>query len=105
MRLNLSATVTIFWAEEGIRTLDPNLGKVMLYQLSYFRKILQSQACRTPQTYDSVSEDKAQLRYDSFVKDHYYIYNFVPPQGFEPWPADPCSDMLIHYTTEAFGVG
>ena len=31
---------------------------------------LQSQACSTPQTYDSVSEDKAQLRYDSFVKDH-----------------------------------
>jgi hypothetical protein len=25
-------------AENGIRTRDPNLGKVMLYQLSYFRK-------------------------------------------------------------------
>lgn len=46
-------------------------------------KLLQSQACRTPQTYDSVSEDKAQLRYDSFVKDHYYIYNFVPLEEFE----------------------
>ena len=32
----------------------------------------------------------------------YYIYNFVPPQGFKPWPADSCSDMLIHYTIEAF---
>ena len=62
--------VTILRAEEGIRTLDPNLGKVMLCQLSYFRILLQSQACSTPQTYDSVSEDKAQLRYDSFVKDH-----------------------------------
>ena len=28
-----------FWkrAEDGTRTRDPNLGKVMLYQLSYFR--------------------------------------------------------------------
>ena len=25
------------WAKDGIRTRDPNLGKVMLYQLSYFR--------------------------------------------------------------------
>ena len=25
-------------AENGIRTRDPNLGKVMLYQLSYFRE-------------------------------------------------------------------
>ena len=30
-----------FWkrAEDGTRTRDPNLGKVMLYQLSYFRII------------------------------------------------------------------
>ena len=27
-------------AENGTRTRDPNLGKVVLYQLSYFRKIL-----------------------------------------------------------------
>ena len=26
-----------FGAEDGIRTRDPNLGKVVLYQLSYFR--------------------------------------------------------------------
>ena len=26
-------------AENGTRTRDPNLGKVVLYQLSYFRKI------------------------------------------------------------------
>ena len=25
------------WAEDGIRTRDPDLGKVVLYQLSYFR--------------------------------------------------------------------
>ena len=27
-----------FWAENETRTRDPNLGKVVLYQLSYFRK-------------------------------------------------------------------
>ena len=27
-------------AEDGIRTRDPHHGKVMLYQLSYFRNIL-----------------------------------------------------------------
>ena len=27
-----------FWAENEARTRDPNLGKVVLYQLSYFRK-------------------------------------------------------------------
>ncbi len=29
---------TFCGAKDGIRTRDPNLGKVMLYQLSYFRK-------------------------------------------------------------------
>ena len=28
----------LFGAEDGTRTRDPNLGKVMLYQLSHFRK-------------------------------------------------------------------
>ena len=28
------------WAENETRTRDPNLGKVVLYQLSYFRKYL-----------------------------------------------------------------
>ena len=28
-------------AEDGTRTRDPNLGKVMLYQLSYFRNASQ----------------------------------------------------------------
>ena len=29
--------VSTFGAEDGIRTRDPDLGKVVLYQLSYFR--------------------------------------------------------------------
>ena len=28
----------VFWAKDRIRTDDPNVGNVMLYQLSYFRK-------------------------------------------------------------------
>ena len=30
---------TFCGAEDGTRTRDPNLGKVMLYQLSYFRSM------------------------------------------------------------------
>ena len=32
--------LTSFGAEDEARTRDPNLGKVVLYQLSYFRMIL-----------------------------------------------------------------
>ena len=32
---------SIFGAENGTRTRDPNLGKVVLYQLSYFRIFFQ----------------------------------------------------------------
>ncbi len=38
-------------AENGTRTRDPNLGKVVLYQLSYFRKIQKNgeeEETRTP---------------------------------------------------------
>ena len=31
-------------AEDGTRTRDPNLGKVMLYQLSYFRIIFRTRS-------------------------------------------------------------
>ena len=34
-----SAFLLTFGAENETRTRDPNLGKVMLYQLSYFRKL------------------------------------------------------------------
>ena len=36
--LSSRSKVLDFWAENETRTRDPNLGKVMLYQLSYFRK-------------------------------------------------------------------
>ena len=36
------------WAENETRTRDPNLGKVVLYQLSYFRKISEEEETRTP---------------------------------------------------------
>ena len=39
--LNLLLFRTLkFGAENGIRTRDPQLGKLMLYQLSYFRIVL-----------------------------------------------------------------
>jgi hypothetical protein len=33
----LTLTLFRFGAKDGIRTRDPDLGKVVLYQLSYFR--------------------------------------------------------------------
>ena len=35
-------------AENETRTRDPNLGKVVLYQLSYFRKKSEEEETRTP---------------------------------------------------------
>ena len=35
-------------AENETRTRDPNLGKVVLYQLSYFRKKCEEEETRTP---------------------------------------------------------
>ena len=37
-----SAFLLTFRAENETRTRDPNLGKVVLYQLSYFRKFLRN---------------------------------------------------------------
>ena len=37
-----SATWTLLWAKNGTRTRDPDLGKVVLYQLSYFRIFLKN---------------------------------------------------------------
>ena len=37
--------MTSFGAENETRTRDPNLGKVMLYQLSYFRMFPQNSVC------------------------------------------------------------
>ena len=34
------ATSANSWAKKGTRTLDPDLGKVVLYQLSYFRECI-----------------------------------------------------------------
>ena len=35
-------------AENGTRTRDPNLGKVVLYQLSYFRKMVKRRRLELP---------------------------------------------------------
>ena len=40
----------LFRAENEARTRDPNLGKVVLYQLSYFRIILAIKLCEEEET-------------------------------------------------------
>ena len=51
---HLKATLSIYRAENETRTRDPNLGKVVLYQLSYFRNkqknIGEEKETRTPTT-------------------------------------------------------
>ena len=41
-----------FWAKDGIRTRDPDLGKVVLYQLSYFRTGITILGCKYNRIYN-----------------------------------------------------
>ena len=57
-------------AEDGTRTRDPNLGKVMLYQLSYFRiKSFVLEAGNVAQNRNKV----AQKSHKSFLCDHDFV--------------------------------
>ena len=44
---DIASNTEAFWkrAKDGTRTRDPNLGKVMLYQLSYFRNKMLCKCC------------------------------------------------------------
>ena len=43
-------------AENGTRTRDPNLGKVVLYQLSYFRNSFKEKKCEEEETRTPTSQ-------------------------------------------------
>ena len=60
------------WAENGTRTRDPNLGKVVLYQLSYFRKVLQI----LRDFYLSFADAKLRLFFDMTKYFYKYFYLF-----------------------------
>ena len=83
-------------AENGTRTRDPNLGKVVLYQLSYFRKISEEEETRTPtsqltlppqssaSTNSATSPTVFYLQEPSAFKLLYGKKNIVPRTGLEP---------------------
>ena len=64
-------------AENETRTRDPNLGKVVLYQLSYFRK--KSDSYRI-QTYNLLI--RSQMLYSVELRSQ--LLFFVTPIGFKP---------------------
>ena len=65
-------------AENETRTRDPNLGKVVLYQLSYFRK--KSDSYRI-QTYNLLI--RSQMLYSVELRSHSIVFP-VDADGFEP---------------------
>ena len=83
-------------AENGTRTRDPNLGKVVLYQLSYFRKISEEEETRTPtsqltlppqssaSTNSATSPTVFHLQEPSAFKLLCGKKNIVPRTGLEP---------------------
>ena len=62
---------TLFRAEDGAQTRDPQLGRLMLYRLSYFRKIKPSPRLIPPkgESYPPFGEEGR---------------GFVGSEGFEP---------------------
>ena len=59
------------WAENGTRTRDPDLGKVVLYQLSYFR-ILSGEPYH--QHFGTTSPEKRLQRYNFFLIHQTFLY-------------------------------
>ena len=74
---NISQGYLRLRAENETRTRDPNLGKVVLYQLSYFRK--KSDSYRI-QTYNLLI--RSQMLYSVELRSQ--LLFFVTPIGFKP---------------------
>ena len=83
-------------AENGTRTRDPNLGKVVLYQLSYFRKISEEEETRTPTSQLTLPPQSSASTNSATSPTLFYLQepsafkllcgkkNIVPRTGLEP---------------------
>ncbi len=83
-------------AENGTRTRDPNLGKVVLYQLSYFRKISEEEETRTPTSQLTLPPQSSASTNSATSPTVFYLQepsafkllcgkkNIVPRTGLEP---------------------
>ena len=77
-------------AEDGTRTRDPNLGKVMLYQLSYFRIIF---CTRFRSVYNLLPDCECKSR------QFFYTAKLFP--GKFSWLHKFCSRFDAYYTASA----
>ena len=74
-------------AENETRTRDPNLGKVVLYQLSYFRNISKTseeEETRTPTTQLSLPPQSSASTNSATSPTFQKTLNTVPKTGLEP---------------------
>ena len=83
-------------AENGTRTRDPNLGKVVLYQLSYFCKISEEEETRTPTSQLTLPPQSSASTNSATSPTLFYLQepsafkllcgkkNIVPRTGLEP---------------------
>ena len=83
-------------AENGTRTRDPNLGKVVLYQLSYFRKKCEEEETRTPTSQLTLPPQSSASTNSATSPTLFYLQepsafkllcgkkNIVPRTGLEP---------------------
>ena len=99
--LYLWATLAYLRAEDEVRTRDPQLGRLMLYRLSYFRKIKNRGESRI-RTYEGVRQQIYSLpQLATLVSPHNYnrSKNLEPMEGFEPptsWLQISCSGQLSY---------
>ena len=67
-------------AENEARTRDPNLGKVMLYQLSYFRKVVKEMRLELTRHNCHYPLKVARLPIPPFLQSRVYLTIFVVPR-------------------------
>ena len=72
-------------AENGTRTRDPNLGKVVLYQLSYFRiRKSEEEETRTPTSQLTLPPQSSASTNSATSPTFTCYFMYVPRTGLEP---------------------
>ena len=71
----------LFGAEDEVRTRDPQLGRLMLYQLSYFRKIFVGGGGLEPPNPEGADLQSAAI---ATMRTSHGVFSFEPIEGFEP---------------------
>ena len=83
-------------AENETRTRDPNLGKVMLYQLSYFRNLSSPWGNRTPLARMKI------LSTNRYTNGPFFIFKERCVRDSNPWPHAWQACILTNWTNAPF---